>query len=356
MKLDEYFIRLTSGENLSQFDRMILYLLRIISIGYAAIMRARAAAYGQSILRSGKLPRPVISIGNVTVGGTGKTPVTAWVAAYLLGKGKRVVVLSRGYGGSLEGTVAVVSDGVKRILTPLEAGDEPCLLADNLPGLVVVIGSSRYDAGLLAMERFQPDIFILDDGFQHLSLKRDLNILLLDAAKPFGNGFVFPAGLLREPVSAIKRADMIFLTRAESPVMTIERIPAKIPVIRSEHRLSGYRPHSGGDIRSFEELKGLKGLAFAGIAKPDQFFDGLEKCGVRLVATLAFPDHTVYGDDEIAALAKLRRSSSADYLITTAKDAVKMPANQVSDFPFHVAQLEVLFHGEAMLKAALDKL
>ena len=138
--------------------------------------------------------------------------------------------------------------------------------------------------------------------------------------------------------------------------MTIQRIPENIPVIRSEHRLSGYRPHSGGDIRSFEELKGLKGLAFAGIARPDQFFDALEKCGVRLVATLAFPDHTVYGDDEIAALAKLRRSSSADYLITTAKDAVKIPANQVSDFPFHVAQLEVLIHGEAMLKAALDKL
>ncbi|HXC92512.1 MAG TPA: tetraacyldisaccharide 4'-kinase, partial [Geobacteraceae bacterium] len=215
--------------------------------------------------------------------------------------------------------------------------------------------SSRYAAGRLAMERFQPDIFILDDGFQHLKLKRDLNILLLDATRPFGNGLVFPAGTLREPFSAINRADLIVATRAGGSGTAIERLSENIPVIRSEHRLTGYRPYSGGEIRSFEGLKGLKGLAFAGIADPNQFFDSLEKCGAQLVATIAFPDHTGYGDDEIAALAKLKRSSSADYLITTAKDAVKIPVNQVSEFPFYVAQLEVFFHSEAMLKTALDK-
>ncbi len=298
----------------------------------------------------------MISVGNLTVGGTGKTPVTAWIAAYLLNNGKKVAVLSRGYGGSLEGTVAIVSDGVKRFLTPLEAGDEPCLLADNLPGLIVVIGSSRYDAGRLAMERFQPDIFILDDGFQHLNLKRDLNILLLDAKKPFGNGLVFPAGTLREPSSAINRADLIVSTRAGGSGTAIEQISENIPVISSEHRLTGYRPYSGGEIRPFEGLKGLKGLAFAGIADPNQFFDSLEKCGAQLVATIAFPDHTDYGADEIVALAKLKRSSSADYLITTTKDAVKIPVNQVGEFPFYVAQLEVFFHDEAMLKTALDSI
>jgi len=354
VKIREYFIRLTSCDKLSQADRIILNLLRTISFGYTVLMWARASAYRLSIFRSRALPRPVISVGNLTVGGTGKTPVTAWIAAHLLTKGKKVAVLSRGYGGSLEGTVAVVSDGVIRTLTPVEAGDEPCLLADNLPGLIVVIGSSRCDAGRFAMERFQPDIFILDDGFQHLSLKRDLNILLLDAKKPFGNGSVFPAGTLREPASAIKRADLIVLTRAERSGMTIERIPENIPVISSEHRLSGYKQFSGGEINSFEKLEGLKGLAFAGIADPNQFFDSLEKCGVQLVATLAFPDHTDYGDDEIAALAKLKRSSTADYLITTSKDAVKIPVNRVNEFPFYVAQLEVFFHDEAILKAALD--
>ena len=355
MKIEEYFTRLTSGDKLSQADRIILNLLRVVSFGYAALMRVRAAAYQMSIFRSRTLPRPVISVGNLTVGGTGKTPVTAWIAAYFLGKGKKVAVLSRGYGGSLEGTVAVVSDGVKRVLTPLEAGDEPCLLADNLPGLIVVIGSSRYDAGQLAMEQFQPDIFILDDGFQHLSLKRDLNILLLDATKPFGNGFVFPAGLLREPENAINRCDLVVFTRSNDSDTKLKQIPGHVLAISSEHRLSGYRKYTAGDFRSFEELKGLKGLAFAGIANPNQFFDSLEKFGVKLVATLAFPDHTEYGDDEIAALAKLKRSSSADYLITTTKDAVKLPVNRASDFPFYVAQLEVFFHDETMLKAALDK-
>jgi tetraacyldisaccharide 4'-kinase len=356
LKLEQYFTRLTSGDNLSLVDRTVLGLLRLLSLGYAMLMRARASGYRLSILRSRSLPRPVISVGNLTMGGTGKTPVTAWIAAYLQGKGKKVAVLSRGYGGTLEGRVAIVSDGVTRLLSPSEAGDEPCLLADSLPGLVVVIGSSRYDAGCLAMERFKPDVFILDDGFQHLKLRRDLNILLLDGKRPFGNGFVFPAGLLREPACAIDRADLVVFTRADNLSTKVEQIPEDIPVITSGHGLSGYRPCSGKDIIGFQELNGLKGLAFAGIADPDQFFDSLEKCGVRLVATIAFPDHTNYGDEEIAALAKLKRSSRADYLITTAKDAVKIPVNQVGDFPFFVAQLEVHFQDEAMLMTALDRL
>jgi tetraacyldisaccharide 4'-kinase len=356
LKFDEYFIKLTSGDNLSLVDRVILKLLWVLSIWYAMIMRFRASAYSLSIFRSFTLPRPVISVGNITVGGTGKTPVTAWIATYLLGKGKKVAVLSRGYGGSLEGTVAVVSDGIKRALSPFEAGDEPCLLADNLPGLIVVIGSSRYDAGRLAMERFKPDIFILDDGFQHLNLKRDLNILLLDANRPLGNGYVFPAGLLREPSSAINRADLIVYTRADRSCNTVDLVPESSSVLKSEHSLSGYKQLREEGVRSFEELKGLKGLAFAGIADPVQFFDSLEKCGVQLVATIAFPDHTDYGDEEITALAKLKRSSCADYLITTAKDAVKVPVSSVDKFPFYVAQLEVSFYDDTALRAALDRL
>lgn len=355
MKLKVYFIKLTSGDDLSSADRVILNLLRILSFGYSALMRIRAAAYSLSIFRVKTLHAQVISVGNLTVGGTGKTPVTAWIAAYLLGKGKKVAVLSRGYGGSLEGSVAVVSDGLKRVLSPFEAGDEPCLLADSVPGLIVVIGSSRYAAGCVAVERFKPEIFILDDGFQHLSLKRDLNILLMDSKKPFGNGFVFPAGTLREPLSAINRADLIVSTRTDFSDQKPDQFPGTKPVVFSEHRLSGYRS-LGGTVMPFEKLKGLKGLAFAGIADPDQFFDSLEKSGVQLVSTIAFPDHTDYGDDEIAALAKLKRSSSADFLITTSKDAVKISQNSVKDLPFFVAVLEVSFYDDSKLKTALDNL
>ena len=161
------------------------------------------------------------------------------------------------------------------------------------------------------MQRFNPDIFILDDGFQHQSLKRDLNILLLDAKRPFGNGSVFPAGTMREPFSAMKRADLIVYTRADRSGNTAKLVPENSSVIWSEHSLSGYKQLSEEGIRSFEELKGLKGLAFAGIADPIQFFDALEKCGIQLVATIAFPDHSIYGDEEIAAIAKLKRSSRA---------------------------------------------
>ena len=355
MNLEEYFKKLTSGDNLSPWDMIVLAFLKLVSLGYAAAMSLRAAAYSMSLLRSRSLPKPVVSIGNITVGGTGKTPVTAWVASYLMARGKKVAVLSRGYGGTLEGQVAVVSDGESRFLSPEEAGDEPCLLADALPGLIVVIGSNRFDAGTLAMQRFRPDIFILDDGFQHLKLKRDLNILLLDARKPLGNGSVFPAGTLREPSSAIHRADAIVFTRAGTAGLPVELVPDSTPYVGSDHRLAGYRSQSG-ETRPFAELQGQRGAAFAGIADPAGFFDSLEKAGLDLAATLSFPDHTGFGESETAALAMLRLSSKADYLITTAKDAVKLGSVAGKELPFYSAVLEIEFHDEIVIKAALDKL
>jgi tetraacyldisaccharide 4'-kinase len=157
-------------------------------------------------------------VGNITVGGTGKTPVVALLAGFCISRGKRVAVLSRGYGGTLHGETRLVSDGREIFLTPGEAGDEPFMLATRIPGLMVVIGPDRYKAGLFAQEQLDPDIFILDDGFQHLRLNRDLNILLLNQAKPFGNGCVLPAGWLREYRSAAKRADLVIYTRCGNQI------------------------------------------------------------------------------------------------------------------------------------------
>ena len=155
----------------------------------------------------------MISVGNITVGGTGKTPATAFIARLLIGRGLKVAVLSRGYGGSMEGETAIVADGRTILLDAGQCGDEPYLLAATVPGLMVVMGADRYSAGMLAMERLSPDIFLLDDGFQHLRLRRDLDILLVDWARPFGNGRTLPAGLLREPLSAVQRADLVVYTR-----------------------------------------------------------------------------------------------------------------------------------------------
>ncbi len=356
MRSEEYFKALVNGERRSLADRLLLTLLRGCAVPYSLAMRLRAAAYAVGLLRSHRLPRPVISVGNITVGGTGKTPMTAWLARYLMSRGKRVAVLSRGYGGTLEGTVAIVSDGNRRLLTPEEAGDEPCLLAELVPGLMVVIGSDRYRAGCLAMERLHPDLFILDDGFQHLRLQRDLDILLLDARQPFANGRILPAGLLRESVSAVGRADLALFTRCVDNTPPDVKLPDGLPACHARHRLTGFTTLSGGEVRRFGELTGQRGLAFAGIADPAGFFDELERQGAVLAATLAFPDHTVYGDEECAALARLRKSARADYLITTAKDGVKLKALGGDDIPCYVATLELEIADAAPLCQRLDKL
>ena len=356
MRGEAYFKALLNGERQGLADRLLLAILRGCAVPYSLVMRLRAAAYAAGLLRSRRLPRAVISVGNITVGGTGKTPMTAWLARYLMSHGKRVAVLSRGYGGRLEGTVAIVADGDRRLLTPEEAGDEPCLLADMVPGLMVVIGSDRYRAGCLAMERLNPDIFILDDGFQHLRLQRDLNILLLDARRPFANGRILPAGLLREPLSAVGRADFALFTRCVGDTPPKANLPDGLPICHARHRLSGFTSLSGGPVRRFEELAGQRGLAFAGIADPTGFFDGLEREGAVLAATLAFPDHTAYGDEECAALARLRKSTRADYLMTTAKDGVKLKALGGEDIPCYVASLELEIPDAAPLRQRLDKL
>ena len=196
-------------------DRLLVGILAVGAVPYGELLRVRAWAYATGLLPSRRLGRPVISVGNITVGGTGKTPMTALIARYLMGQGKRVAVLSRGYGGTSRGEARIVSDGSKLLLSASEAGDEPYLLAKELPGLMVVIGHDRYEAGRLAERELNPDLFILDDGFQHLRLQRDLNILLLDGRNPFGNGLTLPAGLLREPRSAHRsgrshRADSLY--------------------------------------------------------------------------------------------------------------------------------------------------
>jgi tetraacyldisaccharide 4'-kinase len=271
-------------------------------------------------------------------------------------KGLKVAVLTRGYGGRLEGKVAVVADGHKQILSADDAGDEPALMAKMLPGLIVVMGSDRYKAGCLAMELYKPDIFILDDGFQHLRVRRDLDILLLDASNPFGSGAVFPAGTLREPVSASNRADLIILTRCSDANEAVpSHLPAK-PLAKAFHGLGGVRKSLSGEVLPFSELANKRGAAFAGIADPLFFFDSLEKKGLRLVATLSFPDHNQYGEQETAALARLLKTAKADYLITTAKDAVKIGGLINDSAPFYIASLEIEFFDRSVLETEINKI
>lgn len=318
-----YWRELANGARTEPRDRFLILLLAPLALVYGFIQNLRASLYRIGVLKSFRLPRPVISIGNITVGGTGKTPVTAHIARLLLAQGYRVAVLSRGYGGSLEGQTVVVSDGATTMLSSRECGDEPFLLASTIPGLMVVIGSDRHAAGLLAMQQLAPDVFLLDDGFQHLRLKRDLNILLLDHNHPFGNGWTLPAGLLREPIRASQRADLVIHTR--SPLDTTYRpiVPGK-PFCSARHELSTAIPLSGGASFPLAQLQNKRGVAFAGIAEPRAFFDELRAHGLNLAAEMLLPDHVAYGSNHIKIITDAYRASAADYAITTEKDGVKL--------------------------------
>lgn len=348
-----YWRPLANGTRTSTFDQLFILLLAPLSWLYSLIQQLRSLLYLSGILKTVRLPRQVVSIGNIAVGGTGKTPVTMYIARFLIEQGYKVAVLSRGYGGTLEGQTVVVSDGVSVMLAPSECGDEPYLLATTVKGLIVVIGSDRYAAGLLAMEQLSPDIFLLDDGFQHLRLWRDLNILLLDCKRPFGNGWTLPAGLLREPQIAAKRADLIIMTRAPEGT-SMASLNSKIPACVSYHHIAELIPLSGGSSVTLTNLANCKVIAFAGIAEPILFFDELKNQGLNVIHTINFPDHTIYSKSDVSDIADAMDKYGVSIAITTEKDGVKLQ-NLPEEFKSKImlATLKLDFENPAPL---LDKL
>jgi len=355
MSMAVWWRRVADGSQSGMVAALLKLLLAPVALLYGQALRVRGLLYQLGILTVRRLPCPVISIGNITVGGTGKTPTTILVAQELQQRGCRVAVLSRGYGGALEGTIAVVSDGQRLLLTPAQCGDEPCLLAGRLPGLGVVIGSDRYQAGLLALEQLKPDILLLDDGFQHIRLHRDLNILLLDAARPFGNGWTLPLGLLREPLAAIKRADMVIFTRCS---LLQQVVDPGVKWCRSEHHLAGFNRLGDGKELTIDMVRNKRVSAFAGIADPPAFFESLRQLGIQLIATSALPDHEPYGPDRLAELDRFAAETAADWLVTTEKDGVKLVgSDRTWSGQLVTARLELQLEDTGqLLRQNLDKL
>lgn len=351
-----YWRGLASGRRTGLVDSLLLLFLTPFAWLYSLALRLRATLYRSGILKTARLLRPVVSIGNITVGGTGKTPVTAYIARILLARGFKVAVLSRGYGGSLEGQTCVVSDGAAIMLSAGECGDEPYLLASTVPGLMVVIGTDRYAAGQMAMQQLAPDIFLLDDGFQHLRLHRDLNILLMDFSLPFGNGWTLPAGILREPSTAVSRADLVIFTRAPDGA-TLNRDTEGIPGCLSSHTIVDLLPLDSHSPVPFSRCSGHTVLAFAGIADPDSFFAGLRRQGLNLVQTISFPDHVVYNRERCQEIADAVRTSEADLIVTTEKDGVKLKGlTQDCATRTLLARLELTIDNPAHLSGLLDNL
>ena len=295
---------------------------------YGLGVRLRLLAYGR--IRRKSLPGFVISVGNLTVGGTGKTPMACMLAQWASAEGYRVAILSRGYGGNYKKRVLAVSDGERVTAGPIQAGDEPYLMAKKAQGVPVVISKKRYLAGLFANKKFDTNLFILDDGFQHLALERDMDLVLIDASSPFGNGHLLPWGTLREPIGQLKRADAFIITRSGQESQTRElsgflkkRYPTK-PLFQGNHIPE--RVVFPGQNRVYEPefLNGKRVIAFAGIAQPESFKDTLLGLGTDLIFFKRFRDHHPFKDKEIQELVARKERMNADYLLTTEKDWVRL--------------------------------
>jgi tetraacyldisaccharide 4'-kinase len=277
-----------------------------------------------------QLPGFVVSIGNLSLGGTGKTPAVFMTAQWAFQEGHHVAILSRGYGGRYKEGVYVLSSGSEIYGTPHEGGDEPYFLAQSLPGIPVILSKNRYLAGMEAHKRFGSHYFVLDDGFQHLALKRDLDILLLDGRNPFGNRRLFPWGPLREPIGNIERADTIILTRTNEDNYNTAlqdfleaRFPEK-PVFKSDHIPDKLVLSNGSIMEDARKLQEKKVVAFSGIARPGSFRETLERLGARVLLFKVFKDHHPFSPKEVAWLFARGKKLGADFLVTTGKDWVRL--------------------------------
>lgn len=307
-------------------------ILAPFSLVYGLGVMCRLWAYRLGLFGRRRLPGFVVSVGNLTTGGTGKTPAVIMLAKWAQAEGKKVAVLSRGFGGRYRDQVLAVSDGNRVLADPRAAGDEPCLLAEKLPGIPVVLSRKRYRAGLFAHHRFGSDFFILDDGFQHLELKSDLAFVLLDVDRPFGNGHLLPWGPLREPIGQLHRADALILTRfnfSPSGHAALRHMKEKfpeIPVFCAGHFPERIVfPHTGQD-KAPAFLEGKRVLAFAGIARPERFGETLRALGAEVAFFKAFRDHHVYKREEVQTLIQMKEAYRAQYVVTTEKDWVKVGA------------------------------
>jgi len=314
-------------------------LLLLASQPYGVCVWMRRCLYDWGVFPVNRLPCKVISVGNLTVGGTGKTPLSVYVANTVHRMGYAVAVVSRGYKSRFEKTGGVVSDGQKLYMDAADAGDEPYLMAVALDRIPVLIGKNRYLAGQRAMAEFGAEVLVLDDAYQHLALYRDINLLLLDNTQPFGNGYLVPRGALREPISGLCRADAVIFTRANpsgvSPVASFKNLTVRQPVFTSFHAPYLYnatntagRTHSLSiENRRFVDpvfLQNRNAFAFSGIAVNRDFRDTVRSFGCRLTDHLEFPDHHMYTDADLQRILNLSRKVGADVLVTTEKDYVRI--------------------------------
>jgi len=313
-------------------------VLAAAAAGYRAGVGVRAWTFASGLRGIRRLPCPVICVGNLTVGGSGKTPCTIALARWFRARDRAVGILLRGYGGRESGvTVAADDQGVRARWESV--GDEAILLARRVPGVPVVVGADRFRAGQEALRRFRPDVLLLDDGFQHRQLHRDLDLVMVDATDPFGGGWLLPRGRLREPVVGLRRAHAMILSRTDqapdlaSLQRCLEQIVPGAPQILTRHRPFRLTDCAGGAAHPMESLAGRRVLAVSGIANPRGFHRTLTDLGAALVGTAVFPDHHFYGTADLLRVDRMARDTHAEFVVTTEKDAIRLSAQDEAGTP-----------------------
>ncbi|MEO6993533.1 MAG: tetraacyldisaccharide 4'-kinase [Lacunisphaera sp.] len=335
--------------------------LQACSYLFSGIVQLRLLLYRNRIMRDQPLGCLVVVVGNLTVGGTGKTPVVEMLAKALRDRGRKVAILSRGYKSKTppfwqkwwfwlnhteEEPPRVVSNGKTVLLDSEVAGDEPYMLARNLPGVVVLVDKNRVKAGAYAIKDFGCDTLVLDDGFQYLPLKGRLNLLLVDKSNPFGNGFLLPRGILREPIKHVQRASYVFLTKSrgvrdvELEAM-IHKFNPEVEIIECAHKPQYLQRIDGDERITLSALAGRKIGGFSGIAAPESFEAFLRETGAKLIYTRRFLDHYRFTQEDLDGVFDEAKKAGVEMLITTEKDAVRIESVKKSAVPCYYLRLEI---------------
>ncbi len=355
--------------------------LHALSLIFNFLAQLRYFLYRKRILKDQPLGCLVVVVGNLTMGGTGKTPVVEKFARSLHQRGRKVAILSRGYKSkdqrkeSLFGKIwrnyatgapppppKVVSDGKAVLLDSELAGDEPFMLARNLPGVVVLVDKDRVKSGHYAIREFGCDTLVLDDGFQYLPLKGRLNLLLVDKSNPFGNQKLIPRGVLREPVKHIKRASYVFLTKSDGqPDPELEALirkhNPKVDIIECAHKPQFLSEVNGSQRLELDELKKRRIGAFSGIAIPESFEAFLRNFGANLLYTKRFLDHHRFNPEEIDEIFQEAADADLDFIVTTEKDAVRIPPDMKFPIPLYFLRLEIeILQGVDDFEEAVSKI
>ncbi|MCM8763447.1 MAG: tetraacyldisaccharide 4'-kinase [Candidatus Omnitrophica bacterium] len=331
----KYLYEIIVGEKKGFLATVVKLGLLVLSLFYGLVLSVISLLYKLHILRSIRLNTKVISIGNITWGGTAKTPLVAFIASYLRGKGYRIAILSRGYKRKMASQTRLILNGRdlhSNTLTFEEVGDEALLLSQGLADVIVGVDKDRIRCAQKIRERFNPDIFILDDGFQYWRLYRDLDIVTIDATNPFGNQHILPAGIMRQPKSALKRADIFVITKTninphiQDLESELKIINPRALIVEAGYKILGLYEFSD-TARNLIPLSDFKNKSLAclcGIADPASFEKMLYDSGINIVKAFRFPDHHYYTKQDMDDILTVCKSSGIEIIITTEKDLIRL--------------------------------